>query len=137
LAIAYRQNIDAKWPQECFFYWHGGGGVVRYRQNMPSLQRFSSNGHTYWRIVESYRRQDGRPTVRTLMYLGKADDLLAKLQNIEQGLRVKSVSSGAVDALYRLATELDIPGIINRSIQEKGGKPPIGAPCVVASATPL
>jgi transposase len=90
---------------------------------MASLQRFSSNGHTYWRIVESYRRKDGRPTVRTLMYLGKVDDLLAKLQNVEQGLRVKSVSSGAVDALYRLATELDIPGIINRSIQEKDGKP--------------
>ena len=90
---------------------------------MPSLQRFSSNGHTYWRIVESYRRKDGRPTVRTLMYLGKADDLLAKLQNAEQGLRVKSVSSGAVDSLYRLATELDIPGIINRSIEEKEGKP--------------
>jgi transposase len=89
---------------------------------MPSLQRFSSSGHTYWRIVESYRRKDGRPTVRTLMYLGKADDLLAKLQNIEQGLRVKSVSSGAVDALYRLATELDIPGVINRSIQQKDGK---------------
>jgi transposase len=90
---------------------------------MASLQRFSSNGHTYWRIVESYRREDGRPTVRTLMYLGKADDILAKLRNADQGLRVKSVSSGAIDALHRLAIELDVPGIIDRSIQEKGGKP--------------
>jgi len=90
---------------------------------MASLQRFSSNGHTYWRIVESYRREDGRPTVRTLMYLGKADDILAKLRNADQGLRVKSVSSGAIDALHRLAIELDVPGIIDRSIQEKDGKP--------------
>ena len=87
---------------------------------MASLQRFSSNGHTYWRIVESYRRKDGRPTVRTLLYLGKVDDILAKLRSAEQGLRVKSVSSGAVDALFRLAKELDVPGIINRSIREKG-----------------
>ncbi len=90
---------------------------------MASLQRFSSNGHVYWRIVESYRRADGRPAARTLMYLGKADDILAKLQNAEQGLRVKSVSSGAVDALYRLALELDVPGVIDRSVREKDGKP--------------
>src|SRR5262245_28929123 len=86
---------------------------------MASLQRFSSNGHTYWRIVESYRRADGKPTVRTLMYLGKAEELLAKIQDVEQRLRLKSVSSGSVDALYRLAMDLDIPGIINRSIPGK------------------
>jgi transposase len=89
---------------------------------MPSLQRFSSKGHSYWRIVESYRRADGKPTVRVLMHLGKADDLLARLQQQEQGLRVRSVASGAVDALYRLAVELDVPNMINAAIKDKGGK---------------
>ena len=42
--------------------------------NMSSLQRFTSNGHSYWRIVESYRRRDGKPAIRTLLHLGKADE---------------------------------------------------------------
>jgi hypothetical protein len=46
---------------------------------MPSLQRYSSHGRTYWRIVESFRRSDGKPTVRVLMHLGKAEQLLARV----------------------------------------------------------
>jgi len=44
---------------------------------MASLQRFSVQGHSYWRIVES-RRVKGRPTIRVVAYLGKADNLLAR-----------------------------------------------------------
>lgn len=90
---------------------------------MASLQRFSSHGHAYWRIVESFRRPDGRPTVRTLMYLGKADDLLARLQGQDGRLQVRSVSSGATDALFRLAGELGVADAIDAAVQKTGGSP--------------
>jgi len=66
---------------------------------MASLQRFSSHGRTYWRVVEAYRRPDGRPGIRTLLHLGRPDDLLARLQQAD-AVRVASVSCGAVDALW-------------------------------------
>lgn len=89
---------------------------------MASLQRYSSHGHTYWRIVESYRRPDGHPAVRTLMHLGKADDLLARLQAQQGRLRLRSLSSGAVDALWRLALEFDVARLIDRAITDAGGR---------------
>ena len=91
-------------------------------RNMPSLQRFTSHGHSYWRIVESYRRRDGKPAIRTLLHLGKADDLLRRLQGEQQGLRVHSVSSGAVDALWALSGELDVAGHIDRAIDSCGAR---------------
>jgi hypothetical protein len=66
---------------------------------MASIQRFTSGGNTYWRIVESYRRADGKPAIRMLMYLGKPEALLERLQQLDRGLHLRSVSSGAVDAL--------------------------------------
>lgn len=89
---------------------------------MASLQRTSSRGHKYWRIVESYRRADGKPTVRTLMHLGKAEELLARLRGEQGRVRVRSVASGAVDALYGLAREFDVAGAIDRAIEAAGGR---------------
>jgi len=89
---------------------------------MASLQRFSSHGQAYWRIVESFRRPDGRPTVRVLMHLGKADQLLSRLQRQERSLRVSSLSSGAVDALERVAREFDVAGEIDRAITAAGDR---------------
>ncbi len=43
-----------------------------------------TNGHKYWYIVES-RRVNGKPRPIVLAYLGKANDLLRRLQ----GLRVR------------------------------------------------
>jgi transposase len=90
--------------------------------NVPSLQRFTSHGHSYWRIVESYRRRDGKPAIRTLLHIGKADELLRRLQGEEQGLKVHSVSSGAVDALWALSGELDVVGHIDRAIDSAGAR---------------
>lgn len=85
---------------------------------MASIQRFTTHGHSYWRIVESYRREDGKPAIRTLLHLGKADDLLARLRELESGRKIHSVSSGAVDALYRLSVELDVSGVIDRALEK-------------------
>lgn len=98
---------------------HGRGCID---VNMASLQRFTSHGQSYWRIVESYRRKDGRPTVRVLAHLGKVEQLLSRLQGAEQSLRVHSVSCGAVDALHALAVEFDVAGEIGRAIAASGGK---------------
>lgn len=90
---------------------------------MASLQRYSSHGHTYWRIVESFRRPDGKPTVRVLLHLGKADDLLARLRQQRAALRLRSVACGAVDAAFALARELGCAEAVNGAVQAAGGYP--------------
>lgn len=85
---------------------------------MASLQRFRVRGHSYWRIVQS-RRVNGKPGIRVLAYLGKADDLLARLRAAET-LSIRSLSHGAVAALFALARELDVAGTIDRHLQASG-----------------
>lgn len=85
---------------------------------MASLQRFSVHGYSYWRIVES-RRVNGKPRPIVIAYLGKADDLLARLQSTES-LRLRSRSHGAVAAVYALSRELDISGTIDRHLAASG-----------------
>ncbi len=82
---------------------------------MASVQRYRVGRHAYWRIVES-RRVNGRPTIRVLAYLGKADDLLRRLQAAE-ALELHSRSHGAVAALYALGRQLDIAGTIDRQLE--------------------
>lgn len=89
---------------------------------MASLQRYSSHGQTYWRIVESYRRPDGKPTVRVLMHLGKAEELLGRLNQQRGALRLRSVSSGAVDAAWGLGVQLQCAEIIDQAVKEAGGQ---------------
>jgi transposase len=51
-----------------------------------------------------------------LAYLGKADDLLKRLQGL-QVYKLKSYSHGAVSALIDVATRLDIVGILNKHVK--------------------
>jgi len=85
---------------------------------MASLQRVRVRGHSYWRIVES-RRVNGRPGIRVVAYLGKADDLLTRLSGAE-ALRIRSLSHGAVAALFSVAQELDLVGTIDRHLDASG-----------------
>lgn len=85
---------------------------------MASLQRFRVKGHSYWRIVES-RRVNGKPGIRVVAYLGKADDLLARLRATES-FSIRSLSHGAVAALFSLAQELDVAGTIDRHLEISG-----------------
>ncbi len=88
---------------------------------MASLQPYRSHGRRYYRIVESFR-QNGKPRIRVLAHLGRADDILRRLQNQQPELRVTSVSAGAVTALYHLAQELDVVGRINRALRQAQGR---------------
>jgi transposase len=88
---------------------------------MASLQARKVRGHTYWHIVES-RRVNGKPRPIPIAYLGKADDILARLKaaDASEGLRLHSRSHGAVAALWSLAAEFDIAGIIDRQVAASG-----------------
>lgn len=85
---------------------------------MASLQAVRVKGHTYYRLVAS-RRINGKPTPIQLAWLGKADDILERLQASDEA-RVRSWSHGAVAALYGLARELRLPELIDRHLVESG-----------------
>ena len=82
---------------------------------MATIQRKTSHGQTYWYIVES-RRVNGKPRPVVLAYLGKADDLLQRLQSLNVNRQIKSFSHGAVTALLQMAHTLDIPSLINQYV---------------------
>lgn len=85
---------------------------------MASLQSFKVKGTTYHRLV-SCRRINGKPTPVVLAYLGKADDILKRLDAADEA-RVKSWSHGAVAALYGLARELQVAELIDRHLAATG-----------------
>jgi len=83
---------------------------------MATIQSKMSRGHKYWYIVES-RRVNGKPRPIVLEYLGKAENLLRRLQQgIGERLKVKSHSHGAVAALLVVARKLDVVAVINRYV---------------------
>lgn len=86
---------------------------------MATIQSKMSRGHKYWYIVES-RRVNGKPRPIVLEYLGKAEDLLRRLQQgMGERLKVKSHSHGAVTALLDVARKLDAVAVINRHVQSQ------------------
>jgi transposase len=86
---------------------------------MATIQSKVTNGHKYWYIVES-RRVNGKPRPIVLEYLGKAENLLRRLQRgIGQKLKIKSHSHGAVVALLDVSRKLDVAVTINRYIHSQ------------------
>lgn len=83
---------------------------------MATLQQKTSHGQKYWYIVES-RRVNGKPRPVVLAYLGKAEDLLQRLQGLIENQRIKSYSHGAVAALLNIAHTLDISSLINQYVE--------------------
>jgi len=79
---------------------------------VATIQSKITNGHKYWYIVES-RRVNGKPRPVVLEYLGKADDLLKRLQGLRDSLKLKSYSHGLVAKLLQVASELDICNVLN------------------------
>jgi hypothetical protein len=85
---------------------------------MASLQPRRSRGRTYWHIVES-RRVDGKPRAVPIYYLGKADDLLARLRG-QEALKIHSYSHGAVAALLAQAKDLGMAEVIDATLAQWG-----------------
>lgn len=83
---------------------------------MASLQRYTSKGQTYWRLVES-KRVNGKPRLFVLAHLGTADTLYARLtQAPDQPIKSKVFSCGGVVALMQIASELNLVPIIDRHV---------------------
>jgi transposase len=80
---------------------------------MATLQQKTSRGHKYWYIVES-RRVNGKPRPVVLAYLGKAADLLKRLNGKYDDIELKSFSHGCAASLLQVAQELDVCNIINK-----------------------
>src|SRR5262249_4812920 len=78
---------------------------------MASLQKKTVRGHTSCQLVES-RRVNGKPRPIVLAHLGKADDLLARLQRSPKPLEAAIRDSAAVAALWQIAQDLDLAGLI-------------------------
>lgn len=86
---------------------------------MASLQRKSSRGYSYWQIVES-RRVNGKPRPIVLMHLGTAESLLRRLSDSPaQPVTARVLQFGAVAAVWNLACELDVVGIIDRHVPKR------------------
>ena len=85
---------------------------------MPSLQTVRVKGHVYYRLVTS-KRIAGKPTPVQIAWLGKAADILRRLDAADEA-QVKSWSHGAVAALHSLAGELKVADLIDRHLKEVG-----------------
>jgi transposase len=80
---------------------------------MASLAAKVVRGHTYWQIVEC-RRINGKPRPLVLAHLGKADDLLRRLQQGEQPYAALVRDFGAVAALWDVAEDLGLHTLLAR-----------------------
>jgi transposase len=85
---------------------------------MASLQKYSSRGHTYYRIVES-KRINGKPTPVPIMYIGSQEELVRRLLSgggEAQQTSVRSFQHGDVAALKAIADQLGVVGVINKHV---------------------
>ena len=82
---------------------------------MPSLQPYSVRGKRYWRIVESYRDDHGRPRLRVLRHLGTAQRLIELLSaSPGRALCAEEREFGATAALWTMAGRLQLVEAIDR-----------------------
>ena len=85
---------------------------------MASLQAKKVHGHTYWQIVES-RRVNGKPRPIVVEHIGKADDLLRRLQGAERPFEAVVHEFGAVAALWLAAKELGLHDLIQQHVSKR------------------
>lgn len=98
--------------------WHyvapdteGGGLPMR-------LTKKRVRGHIYWYLVES-RRVDGKPRIVWQRYLGKADDLAARLVSSPTPGDVVVAEFGAIAALLAIANRLGLEEIIDTVVPKR------------------
>jgi transposase len=109
---AFGQGIKA-FPQDSAISVDSQHKIV-YIRIMPSLQDYAVRGKRYWRIVESYRDERGRPRIRVVRHLGTAQKLLDRLSEAPgRPLFAEERDFGATAALWDTAQQLDIIGTID------------------------
>ena len=86
---------------------------------VATLQKKVSRGHTYWQIVES-RRVNGKPRPIVLEHLGSAEKLLQRLRDSPtRPATAKVIQFGALAALWQIAQELDVVGLIDAQVPKR------------------
>lgn len=100
---------------------------------MASLQRYTSNGRTYWRLVES-RRVHGKPRVFVLRHIGSADNLASLLQaSAVRPEGAQTFDLGALAALWDIATELKVVEIVDQHTPKREQGLSVGQYCLLAA----
>src|SRR3989442_10406082 len=101
---------------------------------MASLTKKLINGRPYYYLRETGRVGGKRRVVRTPS-LGRAEDILARLEQGSEPLRVESRSFGAVAAALKLARELGLAEAIDRACGSRG-RPSVGTYIALAAVNP-
>ena len=101
---------------------------------MPSLQNYMVRGKRYWRIVESYRDERGRPRIRVVRHLGTAQKLLDRLSDTPgRPLFAEERDFGATAALWDTAQQLDIIGTIDLHAPKRAQGASVGTYILLAT----
>jgi transposase len=101
---------------------------------MPSLQDYSSRGKRYYRIVESYRDERGRPRIRVLRHLGTAQKLLERLSEAPgRAIYAEERDFGGTAALWDTAQQLEIVSIIDRHAPKRDQGASVGKYILMAT----
>jgi transposase len=89
---------------------------------MATIRKQKVGKYTYWQIVES-RRVNGKPRPFLLAHLGTAEKLLRKLKQGPLKKKIKSYSYGSSYLLWRLAQEIGLLGMAERTFsgRERAG----------------
>lgn len=98
---------------------------------MASLTKKVIHGRAYYYLRES-ARVNGRPKVVRTVYLGRAEDLLARLEGASEPLRVESRSFGAVAAAFSVTERLGIAEAVDRACPNRGS-PTVGSYILLAA----
>ena len=102
---------------------------------MASIQRRLIHGRPYYYLVES-RRVNGKPRPIVVKYLGRADTLLARLEQAERHttpVQAEVIEFGAVTALWNLAGRVDLVGTIDRHVPKRDQGMTVGQYLVLAA----
>lgn len=81
---------------------------------MATLQKKKTNGKYYWYLVESVR-VNGKPRPKVLAYLGKAEDILEKLQG-NKPISSKSYEYGTTAVVDHFIKKLNIVNLFDKRI---------------------
>lgn len=88
---------------------------------MASLTKKVINGRPYWYLRET-ARVGGRVKVVRQVYLGRAEDIEARLERTAEPTAVSSHSFGAVAAALKLCRELEVAEAIDRALGTGRGR---------------
>lgn len=99
---------------------------------MPAIVKKKIKGRVYYYAVQT-AWVDGRSRVVWQKYLGKAEDIVARLTTSDAPYTTRVFTFGAVAALFRLARDLGVVEIIDRHAPKRNQGPSVGEYMLIAA----